>query len=84
MAPANHVSLRAAVVRVTGIIGISTLPGQLFLDVLCQVEIQRLLKALDGHLTLDHGVLAIFSVLLHSFFWKHVVLLAQGLIFVLE
>ena len=51
---------------------------------LCQVEVQRLLKALDGHLTLDHGVLAIFSVLLHSFFGKHVVLLAQGLIFVLE
>lgn len=49
-----------------------------------QVEIQRLLKALDGHLTLDHRVFAIFGVLLHSFFWKHVVLLAQGLIFVLE
>ena len=49
-----------------------------------QVEVQRLLKALNGHLTLDHGVLAVFSVLLHSFFGKHVVLFAQGLIIVLE
>ena len=88
LALADHVDLRPF--RFTGITrgagGITALPGQLPLDMLGQVEVQRLLEALDCMLALDYGVFAVLrsSVLLHPLLWQHVILLAQRLVLVLE